>query len=412
MGKRQIERLSALQVKRAKNPGMLADGGGLYLQIGPTGGKAWIFRYALRGKARWMGLGSVHTIGLAEARVRAQEKRTLLLDGIDPLEAKGEQRAALALAAAKSVTFAQCAAKYIDAHRTGWKNAKHVDQWTNTLATYAEPVIGALPVQAVDTALVMKVLEPIWYDKAETASRLRGRIESILDWAKVSGYRTGDNPARWRGHLDHLLPARSKVQKVQHHAALPYDEMGEFMTQLREQEGIAALALQFLILTAARTGEAIGAQWREFDLDAKLWTVPAERMKAKKEHRVPLSPRAVKLLEELAKIRVGEYVFPGRQAARPLSNMAMLQLLKRMGRANLTAHGFRSSFRDWAAESTNFPREVAEAALAHTLGDKVEAAYRRGDLFEKRRLLMTAWAKHCQHVEKAGNVLPMTRRKG
>jgi integrase len=408
--------LSAVGVSKAKKPGLYADGGGLYLQVTESRAqkgkvvKSWLFRFKLNGHARAMGLGSGTTFTLAEARERARECRKLLDAKIDPIEARNELDQLKLLEISKGMTFAECAAAYIKAHRSGWRNAKHVSQWENTLATYAEPVLGPLPVQSIDTALVMKVLEPIWHEKTETASRLRGRIESILGWATVRGYRAGDNPARWRGHLDNLLPTRSKIQKVEHHAALPYSEMSDFMAKLRAQAGIAALALEFTILTAARTGESIGAKWKEFDVDAKLWTVPADRMKARKEHRIPLSPRALKLIEELRKVRTGECVFPGRQAGKSMSNMAMLMLLKRMERADLTAHGFRSTFRDWAAECTSFPREVAEAALAHTLGDKVEAAYRRGDLFEKRRLLMQAWAKHCQHVEQ-GKVLPMARRR-
>lgn len=397
-----LKALSPIFISKTKTPGLYADGGGLYLQVSESRAvarkvvKSWLFRFKLAGRARAMGLGSVDTFSLAEVREKARECRKLLDDKIDPIEARNAQRSRQALDAAKSLTFAQCAATYIDAHRKGWRNAKHADQWKNTLATYADPVLGALPVQAVDTGLVMKVLEPIWHEKTETATRLRGRIESILDWAKTREYRTGDNPARWRGHLENLLPARSKVQAVEHHAALPYSEIGDFMAKLREQEGIAALALEFVILTAARTGEAIGATCSELDLDGKLWTVPAERMKAGREHRVPLSPRTVKLLEELREIRTGEFVFPGRQATKPLSNMAMLALLKRMGRADLTAHGFRSTFRDWCAEQTNYPHELAEMALAHSVADKVEAAYRRGDLFEKRRRLMADWARFCQ----------------
>ena len=408
---RNIQRLSAQGISKKKTPGYYADGGGLYLQVSRGGTKSWLLRFMLNGRAREMGLGPLHTITLAESRDHATQCRKLLLNGTDPIEARDAQRAQQALDAAKAMAFAECAKAYIDAHRTGWRNAKHADQWTNTLATYAEPVLGSLPVQSVDTALVMKVLEPIWHDKTETATRLRGRIESILDWATVRGYRAGDNPARWRGHLDHLLPARSKVHTVEHHPALPYDEMGTFMAQLREQPGVAAMALEFLILTAARTGEVIGAEWEEFDLEQKAWTVPASRMKAQREHRVPLAPRAVKLLEKLREmIPSGNYVFPGGRPGKPLSNMAMLALLKRMGRSDLTAHGFRSTFRDWAAESTNYPREVAEAALAHTLADKVEAAYRRGDLFEKRRLMMNAWENHCKAVKKSADVVKINRR--
>jgi integrase len=306
------------------------------------------------------------------------------------------------LDAAKAVNFKECAARYIASHRAGWRNPKHAAQWEATLATYAEPVIGGLSVQAVDTALVLKVLEPIWTVKPETAGRVRGRIESILDWAKVRGYRAGENPARWRGHLDKLLLPHSKVRRVEHHAALPYAELPGFLVSLREQEGIAARALEFAILTAARTGEVLSARdGGEIDLLDKTWTLPATRMKAGKEHRVPLSARALAILKEMQAHRHPDdaFVFPGAKPGRPLSNMAFLMLLRRMGRSNVTVHGFRSSFRDWAAERTNFPAEVAEMALAHTVSDKTVAAYNRSDLFDRRRRLMAAWATFCTAPE-------------
>jgi integrase len=331
-------------------------------------------------------------------------------DGIDPIEVRRAEREQKKLDAAKSMTFDACAAAYIDAHKAGWKNAKHRDQWPNTLNSYAGPVFGSLPVQAVDVGLVMKALEPIWQTKSETASRLRGRIEAVLDWATVRGYRKGDNPARWRGHLDKLLPTRSKVQRVEHHPALPYDELANFVAMLRGQEGIASRALEFLILTATRTGEVIGGRWGEIDLGEKIWVVPAERMKAGREHRIPLSAAAVAILEQMREVREGDFVFPGGKRGKPLSNMAMLAVLKRMDRGDLTNHGFRSSFRDWAAERTNFPREVAEMALAHTVGDKVEAAYRRGDLFQKRRQMMEAWAKFCGTTRPQAEVVPIGGR--
>jgi integrase len=357
--------------------------------------------------AREMGLGPVHAIPLAEARKRAAECRRMRIDGIDPIEARSAERSGKKLETARAMTFDACAAAYIDAHKSAWRNAKHRDQWRNTLSSYASPIFGALPVQAVDVGLVMKALEPIWNSKPETASRLRGRIEAVLDWASVRGYRKGENPARWRGHLDKLLPARSKVRQVEHHAALPYADMPDFMLGLRGQEGIAARALEFLILTAARTGEVIAAQWGEFDFTKKVWIVPAVRMKARREHRVPLADPAVDLLKHLHEIRESDFILPGGKKGQPLSNMAMLALLKRMGRGELTAHGFRSSFRDWAAERTSFPREVAEMALAHTVGDKVEAAYRRGDLFAKRRQLMEAWARFCGTPRIQAEVVPI-----
>jgi integrase len=394
---RTIGRLTALKVDRAKQPGMYADGGGLYLRVTDSGTKNWVFRFMLNGRPRWMGVGPLHTIGLAEARNRAAAFRLQRHDGVDPIERRRAERLQGLLDAAKAVTFKECAARYIASHRAGWRNPKHAAQWKATLATYAEPVIGGLSVQAIDTALVLKVLEPIWTTKPETAGRVRGRIESILDWAKARGYRAGENPARWRGHLDKLLPPRSKVQSVEHHAALPYAELPSFLVSLREQEGIAARALEFAILTAARTGEVIGARWGEMDLLHKTWTLPAARMKSGREHRVPLSAHALAILKEMQAHRQAKdaFVFPGGKNGRPLSNMAFLMLLRRMGFGDVTAHGFRSSFRDWAAERTKFPAEVAEMALAHTVSDKTVAAYNRSDLFERRRRLMAAWATFC-----------------
>jgi integrase len=403
---RAIGRLTALKVDKAKRPGMYADGGGLYLRVTHSGTKNWVFRFMLNGRPRWMGVGPLHTIGLAEARNRAAAFRIQRHDGVDPIERRRAERLGARLDAAKAVTFKECAATYITSHKAGWRNPKHAAQWEATLATYAEPVMGRLSMQAIDTTLVLKVLEPIWTTKPETAGRVRGRIESILDWAKVRGYRAGENPARWRGHLDKLLPARSKVQRVEHHAALPYAELAGFLVSLREQEGIAARALEFAILTAARTGEVIGARWSEMDLLHKTWTVPPSRMKAGKEHRVPLSGRALAILQEMQPHRYADdaFVFPGAKPGRPLSNMAFLMLLRRMGRADLTAHGFRSSFRNWAAERTNCPADVAEMALAHTVSDKTVAAYNRSDLFERRKRLMAAWATFCTAPEQKARV--------
>ena len=318
------------------------------------------------------------------------------------------ERAQAALDDAKAITFKEAAQRYIASHRSGWKAAKHAGLWENTLATYAEPALGKISVQAVDTALVLKVLEPIWHSKPETASRVRGRIEVILDWAKSRGLRQGENPARWRGHLQFQLPARSKVRRVKHHAALPYADMPEFMALLREEDGVGARALEFTILTAARTGEIIGATNSEANAAEKLWTVPADRMKAGKEHRVPLSEWALTILSDAIASQTGDsaFIFPGGKRGKALSNMAMTAVLRRMGRGDITVHGFRSTFRDWAAECTNFPNEVVEMALAHAVGDKVEAAYRRGDLFEKRRRLMADWATYCNAPKTAtGNTV-------
>jgi integrase len=390
---RTIGKMTALAVDKAKRRGYYGDGGGLFLQVSASGSKSWVFRFKDAGRLREMGLGATHTIGLAEARERARECRRLRLDGIDPIEARKVTRSRARLDAAEAMTFKDCAERYIASHRAGWRSPTHAAQWPSTLGTYVYPVFGSFSVQTVDVGLVLKALEPIWTTKPETASRVRGRIESVLDWATARGYRQGDNPARWRGHLENLLPKKSKMRRVKHHAALPYVEIGDFMAQLKQQEGVAAEALEFTILTAARTGEVIGARWPEINFAERLWTVPVERMKSGKEHRVPLSAAALAILEQMRAIRQDDFIFPGGKARRPMSNMAMAMTLRRMGRADLTVHGFRSSFRDWAAERTGFPSEVAEMALAHAVGDKVEAAYRRGDLFEKRRQVMDAWGR-------------------
>jgi integrase len=392
---RPEKRFTVRGVETIKKPGLHADGGGLYLHVSKNGARSWIFRWKHDGRLRDMGLGPLNTVTLAEARDKALACRKLKLDGRDPIEERRAQRQAVKLEGAKAMTFKDCAEAYIGAHRAGWKNPKHAAQWPSTLETYVHSIFGSLPVQAIDVGFVMKALEPIWNAKPETASRVRGRIESVLDWATARGYRQGENPARWRGHLENLLPKKSKVRQVEHHAALPYAEIGAFMAALRERDGIAARALEFAILTAARTAEVIGATWAEVDLEGCLWTIPAARMKAGKEHRVPLSAAAVAILRAMAEVRTSEFVFPGNLAKQPLSQMAMLMLLRRMGRDGLTVHGFRSAFSDWCAEQTAFASEVREMALAHTVGDKVEAAYRRGDLFEKRRQLAEAWARYC-----------------
>lgn len=392
---KSIHRLSALTVRTVTRPGLHADGAGLYLQVGTRGSKSWLYRYTRNGRARTMGLGSVNAVTLAEARDLAENCRRALARGIDPIDARQEEHRRQRLEAARVMTFKNCAEAYIQAHEAGWRNEKHAGQWNATLANYVYPVFGDLPVQVVDTALVIRVLEPIWRTKTETASRVRGRIEAVLDWATSRKYRQGDNPARWKGHMENLLPPRSKVRRVVHHPALPFEETGTFMAELRRQDGIAARGLEFQVLTAARTGEVIGARWGEFDLGKKVWTIPAERMKSGKQHRVPLSSAALAILEKMREVRQSDFVFPGAVSRKPLSSMAFLQLLKRMKRDDLTAHGFRSTFRDWAAERTGYPRDVVEMALAHTIRDRVEAAYRRGDLFEKRRRLMEDWAKYC-----------------
>jgi len=382
-------------IKRKGKPGYTADGGGLYLQISKFGTATWCFRYRVNGRLREAGLGSLDTWTLAEARDRARKFRQQRDDGLDPIEERRISRAQERLEAARAMTFSQCAKAYFKVHAAGWKNKKHAAQWSSTLRAYAYPVFGDLPVGTIDTRLVTKAIEPIWLVKPETASRVRGRIESVLDWAKARGYRDGENPARWRGHLENLLPKRSRVRGVEHHAALPYAEVRAFMAELRALESIPASALEFAILTVARTGEVVGAMWNEINKAERLWTVPAERMKTGKEHRVPLSDAAMAILAKMAANRLSKCVFPGVRTGKTISNTAMLRLLHRMGRGDLTVHGFRSTFSDWCAERTVYPAEVREMALAHAVGDKVEAAYRRGDLFQKRRRLAQAWAKFC-----------------
>ena len=386
-------KLTAVGAAARKAPGYLADGGNLYLRVAAAGSKSWSFVYTLRGKTREHGLGSFYDVSLAEARELAREARNGLTRGIDPIEQRQSERAQRDTEASNRITFSAAAARYIASHRSGWKSAKHADQWESTLETYAGPVFGSLPVSAVTMGHVLRMLEPIWSEKAETAGRVRGRVESVLDWATGRGYRSGPNPAAWRGNLDAQLPAPSKVKKVEHHAAMAIDDMPSFMVALRKRDSISARALEFTILTAARSGEVLGATWSEIDLEAGVWTVPAERMKLALEHRKPLSRRALEILRELGP---GDgHVFPGARAGKPLSTAAMHELLKPMA-PGLTVHGFRSTFRDWAGERTNHAREVCEQALAHRIGDKAEQSYARGDLFTKRVKLMQSWESFTQ----------------
>jgi integrase len=409
--RRGAQLLTAIEVTKAKTPGMYADGGNLYLRIGPTGAKSWIFRYQRDGRRHDMGLGPVSLYPLAELRDKVIDLRRGLRDGIDPID---QQRAAKAEAKVIEVihTFATVAEDYIAQFSPTWSNAKHAGQWRATLATYISPVIGKTPIGEVDTSAVLEVLNPIWLTKPETASRCRGRIEAIINFARSKKLCQGENPAQWKGHLENLLPKRSAVAsaRVQHHAALPYTEIVPFMTQLRSRGGVAAAALEFAILTCARTGEVLGAKWTEVDLERRIWIIPAERMKGRREHRAPLADAALAVLECMQNDRRGDYIFPGQSPGKPLSNMALLMLLRKMGRGDLTAHGFRSTARDWMAESTNFPSEVCEFALAHVVGDKVEAAYRRGDLFDKRRALAEAWAAACDAPQNSDVVVLNTRR--
>lgn len=393
-----IQRLSAKRVTTVDQPGLYADGGGLYLQV--THGadrkprRSWIYT-APDGRRREMGLGSARLVGLSAAREAALAARRQASSGVDPVDARLEARTEASAKQALTMTFRKCAEAYMTTYASSWKNVKHRWQWQNTLDVHVYPVFGDHLVDKVDVALVTRVLDPIWLTKTETATRVRGRIEAILDWASVRGYRAGENPARWRGHFQKALPNLKKAVRVRHYPALPFAETPDFMRKLEAQPGVSARALEFCILTAARTGETIHARWSEIDLEGRAWVVPAQRMKMGREHRVPLSTAARNVLENLAGT-ASDYVFPGQRPGRPLSNMALLMTLKGMGRPDLTTHGFRSTFRDWTAEQTDYPREVAEAALAHAIGDAVEAAYRRGDLFEKRRDLMESWSQYCR----------------
>lgn len=403
MGKRNHEpgKLVAVTTKKLQD-GWHADGGNLYLFVRGVS-RTWVFRFtAPDGKRRNMGLGSLDTVSLSDARVLAKELRAKVkhpTDPADPLNERKKTRVAAKLEQARHMTFKQCAVACMEALRHGWKSTKHAAQWEATLETYAYPVLGNLPVASIDTAFVMQCLSPIWITKNETASRLRGRIEKVLAWATTHGYRHGENPARWRGHLDNLLAAPSDVQEVKHHAALPFKEMGVFMADLRTREGMGARALEFAILTAARSGEVRGATWQEIDLSEKIWTIPSARMKAKKEHRIPLTEDSITLLSGLPQLDDTALVFPSSKPNAPLSDMTFTAVLRRMGRGELTVHGFRSTFRDWAGETTSYPRETVEHALAHQLKDKAEAAYARGTLFEKRRRLMNDWSLYCDKAQ-------------
>jgi integrase len=377
-------KLTARKVETAK-PGKYGDGGGLQLAVAATGAKKWVLRFLWQGKAREMGLGSYPEVSLAQAREKALSGRRLVRSGIDPIsERKLDKRIP---------TFGEFADQVVTEQIKGFRNEKHRAQWKMTLETYAAP-LRTKAIDAITTEDILGVLKPIWTTKTETTSRLRGRIERVLNAAKAKGLRSGENPAAWRGHLENLLPKRLKLARG-HHAAMPYSDVPAFVARLRERAATAALALEFAILTGARSGEVLGARWPEMDLNAKVWTIPPERMKAAREHRVPLSERALVMLKQMNEARMGDYVFPGSIGGRPLSVMAMDMVLRRMGES-VTVHGFRSSFRDWAGNETHFPRELAEHALAHIIGDKAEQAYRRSDALARRRELMEAWATHCE----------------
>lgn len=403
--------LTVRRIQKLTAAGRYGDGGGLYLQITPTGGRSWLFRYQVRDRERAMGLGPERDFGLEEARSRARKARQQLRDGIDPIDAQKAERDARALEAARNLSFKEAAQRYFDGHERKWSNATHRKQFMASLQEYAFPVIGKIPVGMIDTALVLKVLQPIWQDKAVTANRVRNRIESVLGWAMASGFRTGDNPARWRGHLREVLPPHGKIAKVEHHKALPYGEMPAFMASLAMRKRIDCRALQFLILTAARTGEVINAKWSEIDFDTKVWTIPPERIKGRREHRVPLTDQVITILKSLP--TEAGYIFIGTKKGSRIGKMAMATALGAINK-EVTVHGFRSTFRDWAGETTAFPSDICEAALAHSLGSKTQQAYQRGDLLEKRRQLMNAWATYCstpRPAKQPAKVISMRKRK-
>jgi integrase len=390
--------LTARKVETAKT-GKYSDGGNLYLIVSPTGSRKWILRFTWRGRAKEMGLGSASSVPLVDAREKAAAARRKIAQGLNPIDERKRDNGI--------PTFGEMADSVRESIVAGFRNEKHKAQWKMTLETYAASLRGK-PVDTINTNDILAVLNPIWTTKAETASRVRGRIEKVLDAAKAKGFRQGENPARWRGHLDHLLPKRLKLTRG-HHAALPYEEASSFIGELRRMDSLAAQALEVCILTAARSGEILGMRWEEVDLGKKLWTVPAHRMKAGREHRVPLSGRAISILRALEKVRSGPFVFPGQVRGKPLSNMAMEMVLRRM-KLDVTVHGFRSSFRDWAGNVSSFPREVVETALAHVIGDKAEQAYRRSDALEKRRKLLEAWAQYCEPKSSA-NVVSLNHRR-
>lgn len=410
MPKKAVE-LGALQVGRLTQPGRYAVGGvaGLHLWVKPSGNRSWILRVLVGAIRKDIGLGGYPDVTLAGARDAARRARDQILQGVNPIEQRRQARALLMADQAKAKTFKDCAAAFIEDRGDEWRNPKHRQQWQNTLETYAFPFIGSLFVRDIALAHVLEVLQPIWKTKTETAVRVRGRIETVLDWAAVRGYRTGDNPARWKGHLDQVLPKPSKVKKVEHHSAVGLDDLAGFIAAVRRVPGMGARALDFAILTAARSGEVRGALWSEFDLKAAQWVVPAERMKAGKEHRVPLSKQAVKLLKSIPRFEGSDVVFCGIKG-QVLSDMTLSAVMRRM-EVDAVPHGFRSTFRDWASERTNFPRELAEMALAHTIESKVEAAYRRGDLLAKRMQMMQAWADFCETPVKKGTVVPLKRKR-
>jgi len=407
---RRAKELSAVEIKRLNKTGYHAVGGvsGLYLQVLPPNAKSWILRASIGNKRREIGLGGYPDVTLAMARVKARDLREKIIAGIDPVQERKAAASQLKTQQASTITFDDAVEKYLANKQHEFKNAKHFAQWGSTLKTYASPFVGKMAVADIDLNHIIQILQPIWLDKTETAKRLRGRIENVLSWATVSGFRSGENPARWKGHLENVLPKPSKVSKVEHHKAIPWQQIHTFMTDLTSREGLAAKALELLILTATRSGEVRLATWDEIDLEQALWTIPEGRMKASKEHRVPLSQQAIKLLKSVPRMANDDHIFPAPRGG-ALSDMSISAVVKRMG-VDAVPHGFRSTFRDWAAENTNYPNIVVEMALAHSIGNKVEAAYRRGDLLEKRTRLMNDWAIYCETTPHTGNVTTIMER--
>ncbi|PTE02672.1 tyrosine-type recombinase/integrase [Pandoraea apista] len=407
MASRQLNRLTAIGISKEVRPGYYADGGGLYLQISASGSRSWIFKFTIGGRTREMGLGPLSTVSLAAARKTAAECRGQVKNRIDPIVARSTLSVHVA-ASAKHRPFRDAADEFIRDRRGTWKNAKHAQQWTNTLVTYAYPIIGDMDVRDVDTSAILRILQPIWTKKPETAQRVRGRIKAVLDAESVRGNRAPDNPARFTDHLDRVLPRTNKRQQVKHHPALPWEDIPAFVRELETRPRRAARALHLLILTAVRTNEVRFARTHEFDMAAKVWEIPGERMKCGVTLRVPLSDRAFALVKDaMAKVKPGGYLFPGIKEGQPLSNMSMLKVLKMMERSDITVHGFRSTFRDWVADCTDYPDSLAEQALAHTISSSTVAAYRRRDMLDRRRPMMEDWAAYC--AGETAQILPFTR---
>ena len=405
---RQTSKLSAIAVRNAKRPGLYGDGAGLYLRIGPSGAKSWVYRFKIHGKARTMGLGALHTLSLADAREAAQTARQLVLAGIDPIDDRKARADARKRESAAAMTFRDCAKRYIAAHEAAWTNAKYQAEWPSTLQRFVYPVIGDTSVADIDTPAVLRVVEPIWSDRAPTANRVRGRIEAVLDWAAARGARQGENPARWRGHLSKILPSPTKARPVRHLRALPYQQAPAFIADVRTRDGLAYRALEFVALTVVRVGEAVGATWTEIDLEAKTWTIPAQRMKSRREHRVPLSEPAIGILEALPRIEGSHHLFPSPRPKRSLSESALLKALESTDwHGATTIHGLRSTFRTWAGETTAFPWEVVELCLAHQVGSGTERAYARSDLLARRARLMDNWGRYLGAEDASENVVPI-----